>query len=72
MKVVAGINCYELKEASKLYGEKNAKNFWRILNKLKCPMLQPTGTGGKIYFPCIPFDQWITKIRNAKSDLTMR
>lgn len=63
IKTVMGISCYDLKEASKLYGEKNSKVFWRILDKLGCPRIQPGGVGTKIYFPRIQFDQWMAKCR---------
>lgn len=64
MKIVMGIRCYTLGEASARYGEKNRKAFWRLLDKLDCPRIQPGGVGSCIYFPEVQFDKWMAEERN--------
>lgn len=64
MTNVMGTSCYTLKEAASMYGYENYRAFWKILDKLSCPKIQPCGVGGCIYFPAIPFEQWLAKERN--------
>lgn len=64
MKVIMGVQSYTLKEASRIYGEKNHKVFWRMLDRLTCPRLQPGGVGTCIYFPVVAFEKWMAEERS--------
>ncbi|MCQ2096809.1 MAG: helix-turn-helix domain-containing protein [Fibrobacter sp.] len=58
-----GTLCYTLGEAARLYGDDRAKTFWKRLDRLTCPRIQPGGVGGRIYFPSIAFEKWMAEQR---------
>jgi len=63
MEKVMGADVFTFAEAAELYGVK-VKNWWRIFRRINAPWIQPSGKGGKVYFPKVQFEIWMAKGRN--------